>query len=100
MKIRILRSAMIDMAEARHFYDRQGEGLGDYFFDTLFSDIDSLALYGGIHLKIENFHRLLSRKFPYAIYYKVVDEVVIVFRILDCRQNPPRITDALKKSGF
>ena len=51
MKLKILSSAIDDLYEARLFYARQGEGLGDYFFDSLFSDIDSLTLYGGIHAK-------------------------------------------------
>ncbi len=42
MRIKILSSAMDDLYEARLFYEKQGEGLGDYFFDSLFSDIDSL----------------------------------------------------------
>ena len=54
MKIRILPSALKDLARGRRFYERQGEGLGNYFMNTLFSDIDSLALYGGIHLKVGN----------------------------------------------
>lgn len=49
MKIEILSSAMSDLMEGRHFYEGQGEGLGEYFFDSLFSDIDSLTLYAGIH---------------------------------------------------
>jgi hypothetical protein len=43
MKIEILFSAMEDLIGGRLFYEKQGEGLGDYFFDSLFSDIDSLA---------------------------------------------------------
>jgi hypothetical protein len=31
---------------------------------TLFSDIDSLILYAGIHLKV------FAKRFPYAVYYK------------------------------
>lgn len=46
MKIRILPSALDDLARGRRFYERQGEGLGQYFMDTLFSDVDSLALCG------------------------------------------------------
>jgi hypothetical protein len=38
-----------DLSEGRLFYEKQGEGLGEYFFDSLFSDIDSLTLYAGIH---------------------------------------------------
>ena len=51
MKIQILISAVKDLEEGRIFYEKQGAGVGDYFFDTLFSDIDSLALFGGIHRK-------------------------------------------------
>ena len=45
MKIEILSSAMSDLAEGRQFYEEQSEGLGEYFFESLFSDIDSLTLY-------------------------------------------------------
>lgn len=73
-------------------------GLGDYFFDTLFSDIDSLALFGGIHRKIYGYHRLLSSRFPYAIYYKIENEkIVTVWRVLDCRKDPKIIEKALWK---
>lgn len=39
VKIRVLRSAIEDLAEGRSFYDLQQFGVGDYFFDSLFSDI-------------------------------------------------------------
>jgi hypothetical protein len=52
MKIKLLSSAIEDLYEGRLFYERQGEGLGEYFFNSLFSDIDSLTLYGGIHLRV------------------------------------------------
>lgn len=67
MKVRILPSALADLERGSRFYERQGQGLGAYFLDTLCSDIDSLALSGGIHRKIGPYHRLLSRRFPFAI---------------------------------
>ena len=39
MKLRLLRSAMEDLADGRSFYDLQQPGVGDWFFDSLFSDI-------------------------------------------------------------
>ena len=97
MRIKILSSALEDLHQGRLFYQKQGEGLGDYFFDTLFSDIDSLALYGGIHRKVFGFHRLLSKRFPYAIYYKTQgNDLVLVQRVLDLRQAPKKIRGALK----
>jgi len=41
------------------------------FLDALFSDIDSLELYAGIHMKVFDFHRLLAKPLSYAVYYKV-----------------------------
>ena len=78
MKIRLLSSALDDLSEGRLFYEKQGEGLGEYFFDSLFSDIDSLTLYGGIHPNFFGYHRMLSKKFPYAIYYKLEEKSVVV----------------------
>jgi hypothetical protein len=71
MKIKLLSSALEDLNEGRLFYEKQGEGVGEYFFDSLFSDIDSLTLYGGIHPKFFGYHRMLSKRFPYAIYYRI-----------------------------
>jgi hypothetical protein len=97
MTVRILSSAYHDLVSGRAFYEKQGAGLGDYFYDSVFSDIDSLTLYGGILSKFSGYHRLLTRRFPYAVYYKI-DAIgdVIVYRVLDCRQNP---TQTLRDLG-
>ena len=97
MKVRLLRSALEDLATGRSFHDRQQMGIGDYFFDSVFSEIDSLAVFGGIHRMDFGFHRLLAKRFPYAIYYRITDGEAVVFRVLDCRRNPQWIRDALKK---
>ena len=98
MKIRILASALVDLEEGRDFYERMAPGVGDYFQDCLFADIDSLVLYGGIHRVVFGYHRLLAKRFPYAIYYRVDDgEVVVVYRVLDCRRDPARIRRSLDK---
>jgi len=97
MKIKLLSSALEDLYEGRLFYGKQGEGLGDYFFDSLFADIDSLILYGGIHPKVFGYHRMLTKRFPYAIYYRIEETgVVVVWRVLDLRRDPNRIQQALK----
>jgi len=67
----------------------------DYFLDSLFSDIDSLQLYAGIHSVYFGYYRLLSRRFPFAIYYRVVNDVARVHAVLDCRRDPAAIEDRL-----
>ena len=96
MKVKILPTALEDLDRGRRFYARQRKSLGNYFLDALFSDIDSLELYAGIHMKVFDFHRLLAKRFPYAVYYQVDGETCIVFRVLDCRQEPEKTTKALR----
>ncbi len=88
MKIRILDAAQLDLEAAAQFYENQNSGLGAYFLEHLFSDINSLSIYAGTHVKIFGYFRLLSKKFPYAIYYLMDNTHVDIYAILDCRQNP------------
>ncbi len=95
MRIKILASALDDLHTGCLFYDKQGEGLGTYFLDSLFSDIDSLVLHAGIHQKFFGYHRLLSKRFPYAVYYTLEKDLVVVWRVLDLRRQPAGIHQAL-----
>ena len=88
MRIEILSEATEDLLDGYHFYKRQAPNLGNYFLDSLYSDIDSLLLYAGIHAIVYGRHRSLSKRFPYAIYYSVEGDTVRVHAVLDCRRNP------------
>jgi len=44
MNIRILSSGFSDLQQGREFHDLRQHGLGDYFYDSVFSDIDSPIL--------------------------------------------------------
>jgi hypothetical protein len=99
MKIRILESASQDLIDGFHFYEKQGSGLGNYFMDSLFSDIDSLQVYAGIHpIYFGAYHRMLAKRFPFAIYYKVSGDETLVYAVLDCRRSPVWIRKQLNKT--
>ena len=88
MRIDILPEARDDLLAGFQFYERQARGLGSYFRESIFEDIDSLAVHGGIHARVFGYHRSLSKRFPFAIYYRVEANVVRVRAILVCRRNP------------
>jgi len=96
VRVQILDEAEQDLLDGYRFYEAQEPGLGGYFLDSLFSDIDSLQLSAGIHSRHFGYHRLLSRRFPFAIYYRVQRKTVRVHAVLDCRKNPVSIDDRLK----
>lgn len=98
MRVKILDSAHKDMLDGYWFYENQEPGLGDYFSDTLYGEIESLALYAGIHNKWFGFYRVLSRRFPYSIYYEIEDGEARVYGVLDNRRDPSWICGHLQGS--
>ncbi|MCX6938510.1 MAG: type II toxin-antitoxin system RelE/ParE family toxin [Verrucomicrobia bacterium] len=98
MNVRILPSAQNDLSEGFAFYEKQQSGLGAYFLNSLFSDIDSLKLHAGVHRKIHGSYRLLGRIFPFAVYYEIHAGTAEVKAVLDCRRDPKWIQRKLKHS--
>jgi hypothetical protein len=96
MNVTVLEDALADLADGYRFYERQAGGLGTYFLDSLWSDIDSLAFFGGIHPTYFGYHRLLSKRFPFAVFYRMEGNTVQVRAILDCRRNPAWIREKMK----
>jgi hypothetical protein len=50
----VLLSALDDLANGREFYNQQQEGVGDYFFDSVVSEVDSLVLYAGLSAPVRS----------------------------------------------
>jgi len=88
MIVVVLEDAAADLEVGRRFYESRESGVGDYFVDSLLSDLDSLVLYAGIHGRQFGFHRMLSRRFPFGIYYEIVGDTACVYAILDMRRDP------------
>ena len=86
--LRILSLAEVDLLDGFRFYERQGSGVGWYFLESLNSDIESLRLYAGTHRHVFGYHRMLSKRFPFAIYYHLHKNEIRIWRELDCRPDP------------
>lgn len=70
------------------FLRKQSADLDQFFLKCLREDVEKLQSTGGIHEQYHGFHRTLSKRFPYAIYYLVSGELVDVVATLDCRRDP------------
>jgi hypothetical protein len=68
------------------------------FLDSLYSDIDSLVITAGMHPKVfGDYHRMLSKRFPFAVYYRTSGNIARVYAVIDCRRNPTWIRQRLPK---
>lgn len=100
MKIKdvfVLEEAVEDLNEGKAFYDHQESGVGNYFWDNLIVDIESLLIYGGIHLKKFGLYQMYSKRFPYAIYYEIRDKIAYVVAVLPMRRDPAWILKKINK---
>jgi len=91
----VLAEAAEDIEAAREFYDSVEVGLGNYFADSIITDMESLYLFHGVHAKHFRFHRMLASRFPFGIYYEDSNEEALIFGVLDLRRDPSRIRKEL-----
>lgn len=88
MNLSITRQTRRDIAEAADWYERKKEGLGEEFLDRVQESLDRIGLnpFGYAKLYGEN-RRCNLDQFPYALWFKIVDEVVVV-ACLHGRRHP------------
>ncbi|HYF33980.1 MAG TPA: hypothetical protein VD994_01710 [Prosthecobacter sp.] len=92
----ILEEAARDLEEGRDFYDSLENGVGDYFTACLTEDLERLRALHGIHSLHFGLYRMLSARFPFAIYYREAPFEVQVCAILDLRREPTWIREELQ----
>jgi hypothetical protein len=97
MTVVVLEDAGADLEAGRRFYESRERGVGNYFVESLLSDLDSLVLYAGIHSVHFGFHRMLAKRFPFAIYYEVEGDTAYVYAILDMRRDPVWLRAEMEK---
>jgi plasmid stabilization system protein ParE len=98
MNVELRDEAREDLVNGAAFYGEQSVGLDEYFLKCLREDIKKLEMTGGVHEKYRGFQRSLSDRFPYAIYYIVVEEIIDVVAVLDCRRDPAELSTRLGRT--
>lgn len=77
MQARLRPEARLDIYEASCFYDRQSDGLGDKFIESIYGDLERLERFAGIHSRRGRYFRIFSQKFPYMICYDIKGEEIV-----------------------
>jgi plasmid stabilization system protein ParE len=81
--------AAADIINAFEWYDRQRSGLGDEFLDALSRTFELAQLMPAAGPEVHRgLRRLLLRKFPFAIYYRIDAGVIEIRGCLHQRRNP------------
>lgn len=97
MNVEIRDEALLDIAEGVAFYDRRNHGAGDYYYQQIFEDIESLIETAGIHETHFGYHRKIATRHPFLIYYRLIATGVEVIAVLDGRSRPSEIDATLRR---
>ncbi len=89
--IRFTPDAQTDIAEAYAWYEVQRRGLGEEYLVCLDAGFERITRMPEGHPEVyRSFRRALIRRFPYSIFYQIVDGSVIVYAVFHNSRDPKK----------
>ena len=86
----------VDLQKAYSWYEEKLVGLGDDFLQRFYSSTELIAENPLQFPKIyKNYHRFLMHKFPYALYYIIEDDLIIVMGVFHHSRDPKILRSTL-----
>jgi plasmid stabilization system protein ParE len=96
-RVRLRPGAERDLREARNWYGEQAPGLGEEFLRAVDAALSALPRHPERHPTVHgDIRRALLRKFPYAVFYLVEENRIVVLACLHVRRDPEEWPDREK----
>lgn len=96
MQVIVSELAVADIREGFAFYARQDIRVAQHFMATVTGKLRLLESIGGVHVRVHSCFRMLAFPFPFAIYYTMLSDTVVVRAVLDCRRSPKEHAERAK----
>ncbi|MBI4825505.1 MAG: type II toxin-antitoxin system RelE/ParE family toxin [Nitrospirae bacterium] len=95
--LRFLPEVEEDVINGYFWYESKSRGLGEDFLRMFYAYANEI-LWNLLHYPkvYQNFRRRLLRRFPYAIYFEIENDQIIVFGLFHCARNPQAINAELE----
>ena len=78
-----------DIETARGWYEREREGLGEEFLDEVFTTVQFvLTMPEAYPVVNRQTRRALVHRFPYGLFYRIVDETIVFVACFHTSRNP------------
>jgi len=91
VKLRVVfrRQASEELLEAARNYDQKSLGLGADFVEEVEVLLERVVRHPEMYPVVErDARRGLLRRFPYAVFYLVTDDAVVVLAVFNCTREP------------
>jgi plasmid stabilization system protein ParE len=88
-----------DVTSAYAWYEEREIGLGEEFLRSIAASIALVCRQPALYpVALDNLRRAILRRFPYEIFYAVEDNVLAVYAVFHCSQDPERWKSRLRSS--
>lgn len=79
------------------WYEERATGLGEDFLRTFYACAAEIVASPFLWRKVHrDFRRRLLRRFPYAVYYRMEANQVVVYGLFHCARDPGAIQTTLR----
>jgi plasmid stabilization system protein ParE len=93
----ILAEAEQDTTEAYIWYEEQETGLGEEFLRCVDACIHVIQRNPEMNsIVYESYRRAIVRRFPYVIFYEYLNNIIIVYSVFHCSQDPQKWRNRLQ----
>lgn len=95
--LRFLPEIEEDVLGGYAWYEEKSPGLGEEFLRMFYARAGEILRKPLLYQKVHNeFRRCLLRRFPYAIYFLVKGDQIVVFGLFHCARDPRAIRKRLR----
>ena len=92
-KIRFTAKARTEFEDAAYWYEEKRKGLGAQFVLVVEAKLDSIRKAPGLFPSIYKYQRAVVKRFPFAIFFEVVDDNIHVLAIYHTSREPQVFDD-------
>ncbi len=89
-QILVRPEAETEVHQAFDWYEEQSEGLGFEFLRAIEACLSSVKRnpFAYTVIKVPNVRRAIIRRFPYALFYLVDDEAIVIIAVFNVKRRP------------
>jgi plasmid stabilization system protein ParE len=87
-------AAAADIEDAYHWYESQRPGLGDELLDEIQATLQRIEARPRLHAVVHrDTRRALLHRFPYAVFFRDMADVIVVVACFHVKRDPRRWRD-------
>ena len=91
MKARFLSTAQIELKEALGYYEAEQQGLGSKFLKEVKAATRLIEAHPLVWTPLSpRTRRCRVRRFPFALFYQVRADEILIVSVMDLRRDPKR----------